>query len=64
MTTHKCPFLTIGGNGEYRCRAVNDTGGYYSESYLGDHPNDVCIGDYLQCDIFKKKYAGGLKKSD
>jgi hypothetical protein len=62
MTVHKCPHLTTGGNGEYRCRAVEDTGGYYSESYLGDHPNKHCKGDYLQCATFQKKYKEGMNK--
>lgn len=56
----KCPYLETGFNGEYRCRAISDNdAGYYTDNYLGDHPNEKCRGDYITCKQFKKKYAEG-----
>lgn len=58
---HKCPYLKTGFNGEYRCEGEKDSGGYYSNTYLGDSPDKFCTGGYLQCETFKKKYNKGVK---
>ena len=49
----------MGFNGEYRCNAIKDNSGYYSNTYLGDSPNKECLGDYIECDKFKKAYKKG-----